>query len=180
MSFDRQVYKLHKRKKSREEKRVHSCSVDYNELLIWRNEEGSGGFHKPSTAPLGPNCSCARGGVAHALTDKAQLDKTYTQVQTKKHAHTHKRLWSSVNMSCDNGTALNLVVRVRAVEAPCLWRTPQQHTICILLQSHGCSFVPAVMSLPLHQSEWDRLQRTNKCLEPKELEQGFVLFFFSN
>lgn len=132
---------------------MHSCSVDYNEVLIWRNEEGSGGFHKPSTAPLGPNCSCAWGGAAHALTDKAQLDKTYTLTYEQKNTHTHKSLWPGVNMSCDNGASLNLVVRVRAVDAPRLWRTPQRCTMLILLQSHGCSFVPAVMSLPLHQSE---------------------------
>lgn len=76
-------------KSPEKKKKAHSCSVDYNEVLIWRNEEGSGGFHKPSTAPLGPNCSCARGGAAHALTDKAQLDKTYTLTYKQKSMHTH-------------------------------------------------------------------------------------------
>lgn len=45
--------------------------------------KSSGGFHKASTAPLGHGCSCGRGGVLHALTDKTQLDKKYTRTKLR-------------------------------------------------------------------------------------------------
>ena len=57
--------------------------------------KSSVGFHKASPAPLGCACSCERGGVLHALTDKTQLEKKYTHTKLggggvkKKRGKTH-------------------------------------------------------------------------------------------
>lgn len=118
------------------------------QLRLWVQTAAVRGEGRPMPWPTRPSW------IRHTLSRTNKKARTHTQKLVVQCEHV---MWQwSRSQPCGQGESCRSAVSVT---------DPQRHTIRILLQSHGCSFVPAVMSLPLHQSEWARLWRPNECLE---------------